>query len=113
MLDEYYIGMINQPALAFDNFITAEVTAMLFRKPGERHGADLTAFNIQCNREVGLPGYTESRKYCGLSPVNTWKDLLGSMSSDKVYLYAATLRTPRDIDLWSGGVSERSLRAVS
>jgi peroxidase len=71
VLDEYYIGMINQPALAFDNFITAEVTAMLFRKPGERHGADLTAFNIQCNREVGLPGYTESRKYCGLSPVNT------------------------------------------
>jgi hypothetical protein len=109
VLDEYYIGMINQPALAFDNFITAEVTTMLFRKPGERHGVDLTAFNLQRNREVGLPGYTEFRKFCGLSPVNTWEDLLGSMSNDTVYRYAATLRTPHDIDLWSGGVSERSL----
>lgn len=109
VLDEYYIGMINQPALAFDNFITAEVTTMLFRKPGERHGVDLTAFNLQRNREVGLPGYTEFRKFCGLSAVHTWEDLLGSMSNDTVYRYAATLRTPHDIDLWSGGVSERAL----
>lgn len=92
VLDEYYIGMTNQPALAFDNFITAEVTTMLFRKPRERHGVDLTAFNLQRNREVGLPGYTAFRKYCGLSPVDTWEDLLGSMSNDTVYRYSKTLR---------------------
>ena len=109
VLDEYYIGMLNQPALAFDNFITSEVTTQLFRKPGESHGVDLTAFNLQRNREVGLPGYTAFRKYCGLSPVDTWEDLLGSMSNDTVRRYAATLRSPHDIDLWSGGVSERAL----
>lgn len=65
---------------------------MLFRKPGDRHGVDLTAFNLQRNREVGLPGYTAFRKYCGLSPVDTWEDLLGSMSNDTVYRYSQVLR---------------------
>ena len=92
VFDEYFLGMTNQPALAFDDFVTAEVTTMLFRKIGERHGVDLTAFNLQRNREVGLPGYTTFRKFCGHSPINTWEDLLGSMSNDTVYRFASVLR---------------------
>ena len=84
--------MTNQPALAADDFITAEVTTMLFRKPGERHGVDLTAFNLQRNREVGLPSYTAFRKFCGLSPVETFDDLLGSMHNRTVRRYASVLR---------------------
>ena len=93
VFDEYFLGMTNQPALAADDFITAEVTTMLFRKPGERHGVDLTAFNLQRNREFGLPGYTAFRKYCGLPPVENWDDLLGSMSNETVFRYASVLRS--------------------
>jgi peroxidase len=89
VFDEYFLGMTNQPALALDDFVTAEVTTMLFRKIGERHGVDLTAFNLQRNREVGLPGYTIFHKFCGHSPINTWEDLLGSMSNDR---FASVLR---------------------
>jgi len=108
-VDEFFIGMSNQPALAVDDFVTAEVTNLLFRKPGDQFGVDLTAFNLQRNREVGLPGYTEFRTFCGLPPVETFDDLLGSMSNQTVSRYASVLRSPHDIDLWSGGVSERPL----
>ena len=131
VFDEYVLGLTNQPALAFDDFVTNEVTTLLFKKVGEEHGVDLTALNLQRNREFGLPGYTTFRKFCGHSPVETWEDLLGSMSNETVYRYASVLRSPHDIDLyvqlfrrrrrrclswltahphrWSGGVAERAL----
>ena len=89
---EFDEGMTNQPALAVDDFVTAEVTTLLFAKPGNRFGVDLTAFNLQRNREVGLPGYTAFRKFCGLPPVERFEDLLGSMSNKTVRRYASVLR---------------------
>ncbi|XP_063600017.1 chorion peroxidase-like [Penaeus indicus] len=57
VLDEYFLGMLNQPAQAMDDSITQEVTHHLFAEPGERHGLDLVSFNVQRGREVGIPGY--------------------------------------------------------
>jgi peroxidase len=61
VLDEYFMGLMNQVAQAMDDSVTQEVTNMLFKKPGQRFGMDLASFNMQRGREVGLPGYMEFR----------------------------------------------------
>lgn len=109
VLDEYFMGLMNQVAQAMDDSVTQEVTNHLFKKPGARFGMDLASFNMQRGREFGLPGYMEFRKFCGLPPADSFDELLGSMPNSTVKRYASIYAHPSDVDLWSGGVSERPL----
>ncbi|XP_042884671.1 chorion peroxidase-like [Penaeus japonicus] len=108
-LDQYYLGLMNQPAQAMDPYITQEVTNHLFEDPGERFGMDLVSLNLQRGREFGIPGYTTYRKYCGLSPVHNFEDLARHMTNVTAYRYSQLYSHVDDIDLWSAGVSERPL----
>ncbi|KAH8414416.1 hypothetical protein KR215_005499 [Drosophila sulfurigaster] len=109
VLDEYFMGLMNQVAQAMDDSITQEVTNHLFKKEGARFGMDLVSFNMQRGREFGIPGYMEFRKFCGLPTSNTWDEMYGSMPNETVLRYGSIFENPADIDLWSGGVSEKSL----
>ncbi|ALC46288.1 CG5873 [Drosophila busckii] len=109
VLDEYFMGLMNQVAQAMDDSITQEVTNHLFKKEGARFGMDLVSFNMQRGREFGIPGYMEFRKFCGLPTANTWDEMYGSMPNETVLRYGSIFEHPSDIDLWSGGVSEKSL----
>ncbi|XP_060524726.1 peroxidase isoform X2 [Cylas formicarius] len=109
VLDEYIMGLMNQVAQAMDDSITQEVTNHLFKKVGARFGMDLVSFNMQRGREFGIPGYMEFRKFCGLPTSDNWDDMFGTMPNDTVAKYASIFEHPADIDLWSGGVCERSL----
>ncbi|CAK1579275.1 unnamed protein product [Parnassius mnemosyne] len=109
VLDEYVMGLMNQVAQAMDDSITQEVTNHLFKKVGARFGMDLVSLNMQRGREFGLPGYMEFRKFCGLSGADTFEELFGSMPNETVRKYETIFEHPIDVDLWSGGVSERAL----
>ncbi|XP_036323831.1 peroxidase [Rhagoletis pomonella] len=109
VLDEYFMGLMNQVAQAMDDSITQEVTNHLFKKEGARYGLDLVAFNMQRGREFGLPGYMEFRKFCGLPTSTSWEEMFGSMPNDTILRYESIFEHPADIDLWSGGVSEKPL----
>lgn len=87
VLDEYFMGLMNQVAQAMDDSITQEVTNHLFKKVGARFGMDLVSFNMQRGREFGLPGYMEFRKFCGLPGAETFDGLSGSMPNDTVRRY--------------------------
>lgn len=103
------MGLMNQVAQAMDDSITQEVTNHLFKKVGARFGMDLVSFNMQRGREFGLPGYMEFRKFCGLPGADSFQDLFGSMTNQTVRKYESIFEHPIDVDLWSGGVSERPL----
>ncbi|XP_065349910.1 peroxidase [Cloeon dipterum] len=109
VLDEYFMGLMNQVAQAMDDSVTQEVTNMLFKKPGQKFGMDLASFNMQRGREFGLPGYMEFRKFCGLPGADSFEELFGSMSNETIARYSSIYESPADVDLWSGGVSERPL----
>ncbi|KAI4458407.1 oxidase/peroxidase [Holotrichia oblita] len=109
VLDEYFMGLMNQVAQAMDDSITQEVTNHLFKKAKARYGMDLVSFNMQRGREFGLPGYMEFRKFCGLPDAHSFDDLFGSMPNETVRKYSTIFEHPIDVDLWSGGVSERPL----
>ncbi|KMQ96941.1 chorion peroxidase [Lasius niger] len=109
VFDEYFMGLMNQVAQAMDDSITQEVTNHLFKKVGAKFGMDLVSFNMQRGREFGIPSYMEFRKYCGLPEANTFEELFGSMPNETVRRYSTIFEHPADVDLWSGGVSERPL----
>ncbi|KAF0290271.1 Chorion peroxidase [Amphibalanus amphitrite] len=108
-VDEYILGQLNQPAMAMDFAITEEVTNMLFRQPNEEHGIDLVSLNLQRAREMGVPGYMHYRKWCGLPTTGHWPELREYVSNHTAGLYSELYRSPWDIDLFSGGISERPL----
>ncbi|XP_056644513.1 peroxidase [Diorhabda sublineata] len=109
IFDEYVMGLMNQVAQAMDDSITQEVTNHLFKKVGGRFGMDLVSFNMQRGREFGIPGYMEYRKFCGLPWSDRFEDLFGAMPNDTVRKYSSIFEHPADVDLWSGGVSEKPL----
>ncbi|KAG0719117.1 Thyroid peroxidase [Chionoecetes opilio] len=107
--DQYLMGLINQVAQAMDDAITQEVTNHLFQEPNKRFGMDLAAINMQRGREHGVNSYNAYREFCGYPRARHFDDLLGVMSNRSVARYRDIYRHPDDIDLWSGGVSERPL----
>ncbi|XP_045139322.1 peroxidasin homolog [Portunus trituberculatus] len=109
VMDEYIMGMANQPCQTMDDGITQEVTNHLFEEAHERFGLDLVAFNLQRGRDFGLPGYGAFRKFCGLDPHISFHDLAHHMTNYTTLMYSEIYKSVEDIDLWSAGVSERPL----
>ncbi|CAH1406028.1 unnamed protein product [Nezara viridula] len=109
VLDEYVMGLMNQVAQAMDDSVTQEVTNNLFKKPGNHFGLDLVSFNMQRGRDFGIPGYMEFRKFCGLPEAHSFEALFGAMPNTTISRYTTIYEHPSDVDLWSGGVSERPL----
>ncbi|XP_071515690.1 salivary peroxidase/catechol oxidase isoform X1 [Panulirus ornatus] len=109
VLEEYFMGMLNQPSQAMDDGITQEVTNHLFEEVHEKFGVDLVAFNLQRGREFGVPGYGAWRRFCGLEPILSFGALSSYMTNNTAAMYSHLYRSVEDIDLWSAGVSERPL----
>ncbi len=71
---------------------------------------DLAALNIQRSRDHGLQSYTEYRKFCNLSLVQSFDDLKNEITSSEVRdLLEAVYGDVRNIDLWVGGILEDNL----
>ncbi|XP_037080364.1 peroxidase-like isoform X2 [Pollicipes pollicipes] len=107
--DQYTMGLMNQVAQAMDDAVSQEVTNHLFQMPEHRFGMDLAAINMQRGREHGIPGYNDYREYCGLPRVRDFYELNSIMSNSTASSYGNVYRHPDDIDLWSGGLSEKPL----
>ncbi|XP_064480134.1 chorion peroxidase-like [Ornithodoros turicata] len=108
-LDELVGGLINTPAQTYDPFVTEEVTNHLFQNIDEPFGKDLIATNIQRAREHGVPGYNAYREWCGLPRAHTFADFEPWLNNGTAFKYSQVYKHPDDVDLWSGGISERVL----
>lgn len=108
-VDQVLAGIINTPAQTYDPFITQEISGHLFQEPGEGFGMDLPAINLARAREQGVPGYNAYREWCGLPKAKSFEDLVPMMANRTAHQYARLYKHVDDIDLWSGGVSERRM----
>ncbi|ODM90201.1 Chorion peroxidase, partial [Orchesella cincta] len=104
--DSFIMGLVNQLAQVMDEGVTDQVTTLLFKEQGKKFGMDLAAMNIQRGRDHGIAPYAAYREICDLPRISHWDDLIGIMRNETVYHYKLIYRSPWDIDLWSGGVSE-------
>lgn len=96
---------------SLDQFITGEVTNHLFedrRIPFS--GIDLIALNIQRGRDHGIPSYNNYRALCNLKRAATFEDLAREIPTEVIARFKRIYATVDDIDLFSGGMSERPLQ---
>ncbi|XP_047356141.1 uncharacterized protein LOC124951581 isoform X2 [Vespa velutina] len=109
-VDRLLLGLVNQPSQKRDEFITGELTRHLFQTPGFPFGMDLASLNIQRGRDHGIPPYVDWRGPCGLSPVKSFADLEKIMPSKSVIKFRTLYPNVEDIDLYSAGLAENSIR---
>lgn len=108
-LDQLTAGLINQPSQSYDPYVSKEVNGHLFQPPERQFGHDLASINLQRGREQGLPGYNLFREWCGLPRADTFDQLAPFLTNHTAFLYSRLYKHVDDIDLWSGGISERKL----
>lgn len=111
MFDEYIIGLMSNsariPHLFYNNEMTNSVSKQM------KEALDLISVIIQQGRDHGIPAYTEWRKSCKLKPVDDFSDLQGIMSNTVIQKLASIYSSVHDIDLFTGGLAERSVRGAA
>ncbi|VVC92825.1 unnamed protein product [Leptidea sinapis] len=104
-------SLVQSSMLRFDHFhrpmANKELTNHLFQTPHFDFGMDLAAINIQRGRDHGVPPYTSWREPCGLSAIKEFDDLMRVMPARVARKLKAVYRHVDDIDLFTGGISER------
>ncbi|XP_034942189.1 peroxidasin [Chelonus insularis] len=89
--------------------LNTELTEQLFRT-AHAVALDLASMNIQRGRDHGIPGYLEWRKFCNMSVVDNFDDLVHEISSEKVRRKLRELYGhPGNMDVWVGGILEDQL----
>lgn len=101
-------GLIQQKSQASDGELHSDLRNSLFMS-ATFIGSDLAARNIQRGRDHGLPPYNEFRKYCNLAPLtDSWDSGKPADIDDTAWLKLNSVYdSPLDIDLYSGGLSEK------
>ncbi len=70
--------------------------------PKRDYGMDLAAINIQRGRDHGIPPYNQWRKACGLTPFQSWSDMVVAMSPQSVDHLSTVYEHVDDVDLFTG-----------
>lgn len=116
VVDKFLRGMVNMPIGMPDRSITHAVTNHLFQRQGNKYsGQDLASLNIQRGREHGLPGYYKYLNLCSKilhvdkNKFKTFDDLNVVMDADALKDLATVYKDIKDIDLYTGGLSETPL----
>uniref|UniRef100_A0A0A9VVR2 Peroxidasin n=2 Tax=Lygus hesperus TaxID=30085 RepID=A0A0A9VVR2_LYGHE len=111
IVDEIMRGLSSTPMENLDQFITGEITNHLFEDRRVPHsGMDLPAMNVQRARDHGIPPYNEYRSLCNLKRAATWEDLGRELPAEVIARLRLIYPNVNDIDLFPGGLSERSLQ---
>lgn len=103
-------GLMNQEAQAYDRFLADDITNFLFQNNNDGIGQDLAARNIQRGRDHGIPGYNDWREFCHLPKACTWADRPAEISQENWDQLRNTYANPSDIDLFVGGLAEKSFK---
>ena len=120
LVDDLMRGAFVTPMEAFDQKIAHSLTSHLFEQKGvEFSGGDLAALNVQRGRDHGLRGYldylTWSLDTCGTmtggatSKIESFNDLAQLIGLEPAHQLSLVYSDVRDIDLFTGGLSERPL----
>lgn len=103
-------SMINDPSQSLDNHFTEELTNHLFQDTNSSFGMDLVTINIQRGRDHGIPGYNFFRRACGLSRIESFRQLDNVMVEGGGELFSQLYAHVDDIDLFIAGNYEKKLK---
>ncbi|XP_043574593.1 eosinophil peroxidase-like [Chiloscyllium plagiosum] len=107
-VDPLMRGLLGRPAKLQrqDKMLPDELREKLFELTAHL-GMDLGSLNMQRSRDHGLPGYYAWRRFCGLSASRSQFQLFRILRSrDLARKLISLYRTPENIDVWVGAISE-------
>ncbi|XP_052240741.1 myeloperoxidase-like [Dreissena polymorpha] len=70
---------------------------------------DLASVNIERGRDWGTPAYYLYRQLCGGVTISVWTDLASTHSADVIADLQIVYASPKDVDLWTGLVTETAV----
>ncbi|KAI9556896.1 hypothetical protein GHT06_016690 [Daphnia sinensis] len=116
-IDNALRGLLRTQAQSVDENFAEDVTSLLFRPDPKQLGADLVSVNIQRGRDHGLPPYIIARNIAQVKLYNTsascpssnttFDDLKSTTSEEVITSFKKLYGSPKDIDLYIGGVTEK------
>ena len=135
MMDHVVNGMLFRPSETVDPYFSSSIHNRLFETPSSP-GLDLPAFNIQRGRDHGLQrkcelgsdsnlktychnasdnsmlfwflAYVAYRKKCNLPEAGEdWQGLKSLMTQKSIDILKGIYKSPKDIDLYVGGLFEK------
>ncbi|CAF1344594.1 unnamed protein product [Adineta steineri] len=113
-MDSFIYGLLFTPSSKFNPMFNNILRNHLFEAeklthPVQTKRFDLAAININRGRDHGLPTYNSMRRYCGLGSASSFNDLRDTMDLTVIGKLASVYSHVDDIDLYVGGISERSV----
>lgn len=96
-IDPVIRGLATVVAEEFDGKVIDDLRNFLFGEPGQG-GLDLTAINMQRGRDHGLANYNAVRQSYGMSPVNSFSEVISN--PETVQKLADLYGTPDNADLY-------------
>jgi peroxidase len=112
-LDAIVRGLVTDRSQVVDPFASADIKHYLHKAKHEHSGSDLIAFNIQRGRDHGLPAYHVYLDFCFGVKAYGWQDLARFIPSQQLNVLRSLYRDFRDIDLYTGGLSEKKFPDAS
>jgi peroxidase len=107
-IDGFLRGLTTQNVQAMDSHFSEELTQRLFQGTNSSHGMDLVALNVQRGRDHGLPPYSEWRKICGLSTINSWKQMASIVTEPQLVPRLQRLyHRIEEVDVFIGAIIEK------
>ncbi|XP_060585355.1 peroxidasin homolog pxn-1-like [Ruditapes philippinarum] len=110
--DRLMYWLTGEASLETDRFMVEAVRSNLFLNKAEGFALDLAAINIQRGRDHGIGTYNDYREFCGLDRLaDEWDNepLDDFVEGIKDKLIEAGYESPADIDLFTGGLIEKSV----
>lgn len=111
--DDVLRGSLQQPMQQFDRYGDHSVTQNLFRQQHLEYGSDLFATDIQRGRDHGLRPYADYVQHCRNITLTDFDSLKALMADDNTTeILKALYRNVTDVDLFSGGLSEKPIEGA-
>ncbi|KAJ8401987.1 hypothetical protein AAFF_G00372220 [Aldrovandia affinis] len=107
-IDPLIRGLVGRPSKlnTQDHMMVEDIRDKMFQFTS-RLGLDLGSLNMQRGRDHGIPGYNAWRRFCGLSEPRDFNQLAQVLKNPSLARRLLQMyRTPENIDVWLGGVSE-------
>lgn len=112
-MDSIIRGLVTDRSQVVDPFASEDIKNHLYQSRGEKIGSDLIAFNIQRGRDHGLPAYHVYLDFCFGVKVHGWQDLARFIPTQQLNVLRSLYPDFRDIDLYTGGLSEKKFPDAS
>ncbi|XP_077544646.1 chorion peroxidase-like isoform X2 [Haemaphysalis longicornis] len=111
-LDSVLRGSIQQPLKPFNRFGDHAVTRYTFRMPPTPFGGDLFAVDMQRGRDHGVRPYVDWVRNCRNITISDFAELKQVMPEEVAALYEELYEDVRDIDYFSGALSEPKIEGA-